>query len=456
MLMSSMFDSNEIVPIAIGVGGVLLLILFAEFSVRARRKQRLIDDIPTCKTAGVFIGLVEVKGTAESESPLTSYLDESACVHYSYNILEQWRRLVTETYTDSKGRTQTRTRWQTGWDTVDHGSKSIEFYLQDDTGLILIQPKGAEIDAVQVFSQTCGISDSLYYGKGPNTSVFGSTGVRRFVEVAIPLHRNIYVMGASRLRQDVVAPEIAEDSQAPMFLISVKTEKQKVSGYKFRFWGWFIAGVVVSAGVPLGISAVDSQDPPWLLVLLGGAVFFAYWSLRWVVMVYNSLLALKNRVEQAWKNVDVQLKRRHDLIPRLVDVVQGYQQHEAELQEHLVMLRNETKIAIGEAATACTPTVRALKEAYPDLEANTLFQNLQEKLTRTEEKIALARGYYNDIVEENNERVERIPDRFLCSMARLGRRKYYEAQNFERAPVKVNLVNLEESSEETTPTQSDA
>ena len=120
------------------------------------------------------------------------------------------------------------------------------------------------------------------------------------------------------------------------------------------------------------------------------------------------------------------------------------------------MLRNEAKVAIGEAATACTPTVRALKEAYPDLEANTLFQNLQEKLTRTEEKIALARGYYNDIVEENNERVERIPDRFFCSMARLNRRKYYEAQNFERAPVKVNLVNLEESSEETASTQSDA
>ena len=167
-------------------------------------------------------------------------------------------------------------------------------------------------------------------------------------------------------------------------------------------------------------------------------------------MVYNSLLALKNRVEQAWKNVDVQLKRRHDLIPRLVEVVQGYKQHEAELHEHLVMLRNEAQVAIGDAATACTPTVMALKEAYPDLEANTLFQNLQDELTRTEQKIALARGYYNDIVGENNERVERIPDRFFRGLARMGRRKYYEAQNFERAPVKVDLVNTDEASEETT------
>ena len=78
-------------------------------------------------------------------------------------------------------------------------------------------------------------------------------------------------------------------------------------------------------------------------------------------MVYNSLLVLNNRVEQAWKNVYVQLKRLHDLIPRLVDMVHGYQQHEAELQEHLVMLRNEAKVAIGEAATACIPTLMASK-----------------------------------------------------------------------------------------------
>ena len=451
MRLSSILANSDLLPLAgAAVGAILLLILFAELSVRARRKQRLIDDIPTCKTAGVFIGLVEVKGTAESEQPLTSFLAEQACVHFSYRVTEEWRRMVTETYTDSEGRTQTRTRMQTGWDTVAHGSESTEFYLQDDTGLLQIQPNGAEIDAARIFSRTCGGSDPLYYGKGPSNSVYGSTGKRRFVENAIPLHRNIYVMGASRLRKDVVAPEIAKDPQAPLFLISVKSEEQKSSGYQFRFWGWYIVGLVIFAGAPLGFSVSAELPVPWLICLLGGLIFSGYWSARWVVMVYNSLLALKNRVEQAWKNVDVQLKRRHDLIPRLVEVVQGYKQHEAELHEHLVMLRNEAQIAIGEAATACTPTVMALKEAYPDLEANTLFQNLQDELTRTEQKIALARGYYNDIVGENNERVERIPDRFFRSLARMGRRKYYEAQNFERAPIKVDLVNVEESTEETT------
>ncbi|HIG04798.1 MAG TPA: LemA domain-containing protein [Planctomycetes bacterium] len=435
-------------PLAIGFAAVALWILLAELSVRARRKQRLIDDVPTCKTAGVFIGLVEVKGTAESDDPLVSFLADRLCVHYSYTVSEQWRRLVTETYTDSKGNTRTRTRMKTGWDTVDQGTRSCPFYLEDDTGLLRILPVGADIDSAALFSRTCGREDALYYDKGPQSSVYASTGTRRFVENGIPLHRRIYVMGTSRLQQDVVAPEIASDPQSPLFLISVKSEAQKSSSYNFQFWGWFLLGFITAVAIPAWVLASADGGPAWISAGLCGAAFFCYWSARWVVMVYNSLMSLRNRVEQAWNNVDVQLKRRHDLIPQLVEVVTGYQQHEARLQEHLVLLRNEAQIAIGEVATACTPSVNALKEAHPELRANSLFIDLHEELIRTEEKVALARGYYNDIVEENNERVERIPDRFFGSLAKMRRRKYYEARSFERAAVQVDLVTEQSSTDE--------
>jgi len=434
-------DNDGLAFVVAIIGAIALLVLFAELSVRARRKQRLIDDIPTCKTAGVFIGLVEIKGTAEAEQPLTSFLAERDCVYYSYSVSEQWRRMVTETYTDSNGKTRTRTRMKTGWDVVDHDSSSITFYLQDDTGLLQIKPRGADIEGDSIFRRTCTIGDPLYYGKGPSSSVYGSTGTRMFTEEGIALHRKIYVMGSSQLREDVVAPEIAKDPQAPMFLISVKSEEQKSSDYQLRFWGWFIFGLILFTGIPVGIAANRDMEIPWGASLLGGLIFFGYWSARWIVMVYNSLLALRNRVEQAWKNVDVQLKRRHDLIPQLVEVVQGYQQHEVDLLEHVTNLRTEAQVAIGDTATACTPTLMALKEAYPDLKANTVFDKLQQELIRTEQKIALARSYYNDIVEENNERVERIPDRFFKGLAKMRRRKYYEARNFERAPIKVDLVN---------------
>jgi len=441
------FEEEGWQVLAAAVGAVAGMIAIVEFSVRQRRKQRLIDDIPTCKTAGVFIGLVEVKGTAESDDPLTSHLAEKLCVHYNYAVSEQWRRMVTETYTDSKGRVKTRTRMKTGWDVVDHGSRSTPFYLQDDSGLLKIRPTGADIDAATILSRTCTASNALYYQKGPSSSVFGSTGTRRFVEYAIPLHRRIYVMGASRLRKDVVAPEIASDKDAPMFLISVKSEEQKRKSFALRFWGLLFLGLAIYVGGPWALATNVQGVTPWLIGLVGGFIYSSYGLLRWAIMVYNSLLGLRNRVEQAWKNVDVQLKRRFDLIPRLVEVVKGYKQYEKEVQEELVLLRREGELSSSDVATACSPTLLALKESYPDLEADTLFQELHDELVNTEDKIALARGYYNDIVAENNERIERFPDNLFRSIARMRRRKYHEARDFERASVKVDLVSDETDAE---------
>src|SRR5450755_2454831 len=118
--------------------------VFALFaSLRACRKKRLIDNLPTSKTHGVFIGLVELKGTAQCEEPLVSYLAGTRCVYYSFDIEERWSRLVTES--DGKGGTRTVTRTESGWSTVDSRIESIPFYVQDDTGSLLVRPEGARI-----------------------------------------------------------------------------------------------------------------------------------------------------------------------------------------------------------------------------------------------------------------------------------------------------------------------
>src|SRR5688572_26689937 len=90
-------------------------------SLRLRRRHRLLADMPTSKAAGVFIGLTELQGTAECEAPRTSFLARTPCVHYHYSVAEQWSRLVTETTTDSKGRTHTRTRRESGWTEIASG-----------------------------------------------------------------------------------------------------------------------------------------------------------------------------------------------------------------------------------------------------------------------------------------------------------------------------------------------
>jgi len=203
--------------------GALVAVVSLVMACRNGQRRRLIDNLPTSKTSGVFIGFVELKGTAESAQPLISYLAGQACVHYSWTVEEHWSRTVTETYTDSKGRTQTRTRHESGWTRVGDGGETIPFYLQDDYGVILVRPDGAKIEPLTLFEETCGTSDPLYYGKGPAGAVANSDYRRRFVELGIPLKTKLYIVGQSRERKDVVAPEIAADEQAPMFLISTRS-----------------------------------------------------------------------------------------------------------------------------------------------------------------------------------------------------------------------------------------
>src|ERR1041384_776467 len=210
----AMNNAPDWIPFVPLVGGTLALVCLL-FALRSGRRFLLVKNFPTSKTTGVFIGLVELKGTAESAQPLVSFLAECACVYYAWNVSEHWSRIVIETYTDSDGKTQTRTRTESGWTTVAEGGEKIPFYLQDDRGVVLIRPEGAKLEPATAFDQTCTPLNSLYYGKGPAGGVMDSTYTRRFSENAIPLYAMLYVMGQSRERADVVAPEIAYDREAP-------------------------------------------------------------------------------------------------------------------------------------------------------------------------------------------------------------------------------------------------
>jgi len=426
--------------------GGLLALLFLFLALRAGRRQRLVSDLPTSKTTSVFIGLVEVKGTAEVDQPLVSFLAEQSCVYFQWQVDEHWSRMVTETYTDSEGRTQTRTRIESGSTTVAQGGDLIPFYLQDDCGIIRIQPEKAKVEPLTTFDYLCGPSASLYYAKGPARAILNSTHSRRFVERAIPLHAPLYVVGQARERDDVVAPEIAHAPHAETFLISTRSEEQVRRGLAWQFWLIGLLGVVFSAG---GFILRDANqhrpiadNVPWYVVT--GSVFVLAWLLAWIGMVYNSIINLRQRVQQAWANVDVQLKRRHDLIPNLVSIVQGMRNHEQTLQTELAQLRNQINATApgepGPDPQATTLILRAIEERYPDLKANTSFLNLQRNLVDTEERIALARGYFNDIATFYNARLETVPDCFIAALGSMKPRVLMTADDFERAPVEVTFA----------------
>jgi len=157
------------------------------------------------------------------------------------------------------------------------------------------------------------------------------------------------------------------------------------------------------------------------------------------VYLYNRLVTLKNRVDNAWSQIEVQLKRRHDLIPNLVETVQGYVEHERETLEKVTKARQQAVDVdpdnmeqLAESENFLTDTLRSLfavTEDYPDLKANENFLELQEELTSTEDRISFARQHYNDSVMRYNETQEHIPYNLIVSCGNFGKRDYFEIED---------------------------
>jgi len=164
-----------------------------------------------------------------------------------------------------------------------------------------------------------------------------------------------------------------------------------------------------------------------LIVLVGG----------WFVLTYNGLVQLRNAVKNAWSQIDVQLKRRYDLIPNLVETVKGYAGHEKETLERVIQARQagiaastvKDQAAAENMITGALRQLFALSEAYPNLKANENFLKLQEELASTENKIGFARQYYNDAVQTFNTRQEMFPANLVASMLGFQPAEFFEIED---------------------------
>lgn len=168
----------------------------------------------------------------------------------------------------------------------------------------------------------------------------------------------------------------------------------------------------------------------------------------WFFAAYNSLVNLKVRVENAWSQIDVQLKRRHDLIPNLVEAVKGYLAHEKDTLERVIKARTQAIDASGlqdkaKAENFLTQTLRSLfavVERYPDLKANQNILKLQEELTSTENKIAFARQYYNDEVRLLNTQIQVVPSNIVANLAGFQKKEFFEIEDTsQKEPPKVKF-----------------
>ena len=176
----------------------------------------------------------------------------------------------------------------------------------------------------------------------------------------------------------------------------------------------------------------------WLVILL---------AVIWMIWTYNGLVTLRHQIQNAWKQIDVQLKRRYDLIPNLIETVKGYMKYEQDTLQKVIDARSKAMAAIGvketaEAETALTQSlgkIFVLMENYPELKANGNVLNLQEELTTTENQIAFARQYYNDLVMRFNMKQEVFPSNMIASFFRFQPEDFFSVPEAEKAPVRVDL-----------------
>lgn len=167
----------------------------------------------------------------------------------------------------------------------------------------------------------------------------------------------------------------------------------------------------------------------------------------WIVGIYNGLITLKNRVDEAWSDIDVQLKRRYDLIPNLVETVKGYATHEKELFEKVTEARANainagTVAEKGQAENMLTGALRsvfAVAENYPELKASQNFLELQRELTDTEDKIQASRRFYNGNVRDFNIKIEVFPETIIAKQLGFTKREFFEIEQKEKEPVAVKF-----------------
>jgi LemA protein len=179
------------------------------------------------------------------------------------------------------------------------------------------------------------------------------------------------------------------------------------------------------------------------MVVLGLIVIFVVW----LIAIYNRLVALRNQVKNAWRQIDVQLKRRHDLIPNLVETVKDYMSYEQETLRQVIEARNvavrahdpSQAIPAEGALTGALGRLFALMENYPDLKANQNVANLMEELSGTENKISFSRQFYNDSVMSLNNAVQSFPSNIVANMFKFTEATYFEVPEAETAVPKVDL-----------------
>ena len=386
-------------------------------------RRRLIENVLTSKTNQVFVGLVELKGTAESEKPLISQLSKTRCVQYSFEVEEEFCDIIAREERDEDGNIRTRIKRHYEWRTIKSGGDSIPFYIKDDSGILRVDPEGAKLEPVTMYQKGSWSGHNRYDFDGHNRYDFdgndrydfdgndrysvGPTGRRRYTETGIPLHRSIYVIGQSKLRHDLPEPEISHDQGAPIFLISTRSEDEIQGSQSTIFVIWTFVGSILAICAPILIeseiiSGIGFPVEASSLTLLTYSLLLVS---RCFLSKTDRLQWIKTQINNAELNVEFYLKQRNKVIQDLLVILRGLQSTELKIAIQIDHFQNQSNASIFESseskAMSSSVHLTAVGESYPEIKNDNSFMKCLQQILDYEARIALGLDYYNNLIKQN-------------------------------------------------------
>jgi len=379
--------------------GILLSIFFLIIGMRLIKIKRHIENIATSNVSGVAYGLAEVKGELvlkDEKNALKSPLTNSQCAWYYY--------LVEEKRGSGKN---------AKWVTVTQLTESKEFYCKDRSGVIRIDAEKAE-----VITEHKEIKRS---------------GSFKYTEKVLKLNDSLYVTGCADLDERLGENlHIGWSGDREPFIISNQSEQEvmiKKARKGILFLNMAFSSVVLSALLLFGVSG-GFAPTDFLFASIISPVLMLF-----VVMIlhYNDIIFLRQRVNRNSANIKVSLKKRFDLIPNIEDVIKGYSRHEKQLLDNIMEFRQNYKNTVENAVNIdellkkqvkLKINVNSLREDYPELKANELINKMMDVLVALETELMYMRRGYNDAVEIYNTRIKSVPDVFFTGVFGFTEKEY--------------------------------
>jgi hypothetical protein len=400
------------------------------------RHRRAYTDLATTPAAAVFAGRNEVKGRAWTATPLLSYRTQTPCVWWSYLLEEERRHTRIVTSTDSQGRTTTRTETYNQWHEIDRRDDRLAgFEVVDDTGSVPVALHEAKVVPARILHERFRHGDSPGFFESLFAPSSGATGWYRETEHVLALGDDLFVAGEAYLDEVSCVPVLRG-----RLLVSVRSEESHRQGLGA---GVALLLVLAMGMLTFGLAMAVTPDEPGQprSIAVGVIVSLTLLAIAWVVTLFNRLQLLIESVSRAWTLIDVQLQRRHDLIPPLARVVAAHAAHEQRVLTQVAAARgwqagqaSQPAQLAGEAAsqTAALNQIVAVAEAHPELGADASFVELQHALADAEARIAASRTFFNDTVLLLHDRSRTFPGVLFAHWLQLPYHETISAQGFER------------------------